>query len=81
MDKKLKTPDEKIMILLCDKILQHCNGRSLAEVACFVGTLSCGTLHRAAELAHLDVKQYLLDFADTLRSTIEETLKDYSFKP
>lgn len=79
--KTLKKSDEKFMLDLSSQILEHCNGKNLGDVACFVGSLSCGILHHVATLARVDVKLYLIDFSLRLRETIEETLKDYSFKP
>lgn len=74
MATKLKKSDEQLMLQLSEKILSHCAGKTLAEIACFVGSLACGTLHHVAAFSSVDIKTYLLDFADTLRQSIEETL-------
>lgn len=81
MATKLENSDEDFLLYLHMKILKHCSGKNLADVASFVGALALGTLHYAADNTHVDIKTFLLDFADRLRETIEETLKDSSLKP
>ena len=63
-------------MLLGRRFVKLMEGKSLAEVSCYMGALCMGTLEQIALAVKVDVRKYLTDHLDACKATMDNKLSN-----